>query len=52
VDFVDPLADGWMVDDPSKTIGADGLHPTDAGQRELAQRIEPVLAALLAEPAP
>lgn len=49
VQFVDPLADGWLVDDPSKTIGADGLHPTDVGQAELARRIAPRVASLLAE---
>jgi lysophospholipase L1-like esterase len=50
--FADPIGGGWMVDDPSKTIGADGLHPTDAGQKELAERIEPLVAELLKQPAP
>jgi lysophospholipase L1-like esterase len=50
--FADPIAEGWMVDDPSKTIGGDGLHPTDTGQRELAERLEPLLAELLKQPAP
>lgn len=52
VTFADPIAGRWMVDDPSKTIGADGLHPTDAGQKELAEHIEPLLAELLKQPAP
>lgn len=50
--FVDPIAGGWLGADPSVTIGADGLHPTDAGHAELAQHIEPLLAALLKTPAP
>jgi lysophospholipase L1-like esterase len=52
VTFADPIAGGWMVADPSKTIGADGLHPTDIGQTELAERIEPLIAELLKQPAP
>jgi len=52
VTFADPIGQGWMVDDPAKTIGADGLHPTDIGQEELAERIEPLLAGVLAKPAP
>ncbi|MEO8907925.1 MAG: SGNH/GDSL hydrolase family protein [Microbacteriaceae bacterium] len=52
VDFADPIASHWLVADPSVTIGADGLHPTDAGHAELAQHIEPLLAALLKRPAP
>lgn len=52
VSFVDPIAEHWLVADPSVTIGSDGLHPTDAGQRELAHRIEPLVAALLKQPAP
>jgi hypothetical protein len=47
VQFADPIAGGWLVDDPSKTIGSDGLHPTDLGQAELAARIEPLVAKLL-----
>jgi lysophospholipase L1-like esterase len=52
VTFADPIAQGWLVDDPSKTIGPDGLHPTNAGQAELAKRIQPLLEEVLAQPAP
>lgn len=52
IEFVDPIAEHWLVADPSVTIGSDGLHPTDAGQRELAHRIQPLVAALLKQPAP
>jgi lysophospholipase L1-like esterase len=41
--FVDPLAEGWFVGPGQGLIGSDGLHPTDAGHRFIAER---VLAAL------
>lgn len=47
VTFADPIAGGWLVGNPTATIGSDGLHPTDAGQSELADRIEPLVADLL-----
>lgn len=48
-EFVDPIADGWFVDRP-ELIGADGVHPTDAGHAYLAERIAPLIAALLPQP--
>ena len=39
--FVDPIAEGWFVDRP-ELIGADGVHPTDAGHRYMAERIAPL----------
>lgn len=47
--FVDPLADGWSFNDPA-LIGKDGIHPTDAGHRYLADRITPVIAQILDAP--
>lgn len=44
--FVDPLVEGWFVGRP-ELIGADGIHPTDAGHRYLAQRIAGVLVSEL-----
>ena len=44
--FIDPIADKWFVDRPD-LIGADGLHPTDAGHEYMAQKIAPVIAELL-----
>ena len=41
--FIDPLADGWFSGSRQRLIGADGIHPTNAGHRFMAQR---VLAAL------
>jgi lysophospholipase L1-like esterase len=41
--FIDPLADGWFSGRAHRLIGPDGVHPTDAGHRLIANR---VLAAL------
>jgi lysophospholipase L1-like esterase len=38
--FVDPLGEQWFAHDP-ELIGADGIHPTDAGHRFLASAIAP-----------
>lgn len=40
--FVDPIGEGWFVDRPD-LIGADGVHPTDAGHAYLAERIAPLI---------
>ncbi len=40
--FVDPLGDRWFVDRPD-LIGADGVHPTDAGHEYLADKIAPLI---------
>lgn len=40
--FIDPIADGWFADRPD-LIGADGVHPTDAGHAYLAARIAPLI---------
>lgn len=42
--FIDPLAGGWFSGASHRLIGPDGLHPTDAGHRFIADR---VLAALV-----
>ena len=44
--FVDPIAEGWFVDRP-ELIGADGVHPTDAGHRYMAERIAPLIYSQL-----
>ena len=41
--FIDPLADGWFSGSRQLLIGADGIHPTAAGHRYMAER---VLAAI------
>ena len=46
--FLDPLAEGWFAGDAASLIGDDGVHPTDAGQRHLAERITPSVERLLA----
>jgi lysophospholipase L1-like esterase len=44
--FVDPIAAGWFVGRPD-LIGADGVHPNDAGHAYLAAKIAPLIAAQL-----
>jgi GDSL-like Lipase/Acylhydrolase family len=40
--FVDPIRDRWFVGRP-ELIGADGVHPTDAGHQYLAEKIVPLI---------
>lgn len=42
--FIDPLAEGWFSGASHRLIGPDGLHPTDAGHRYIADRVEAALA--------
>ncbi|MDY6997521.1 MAG: SGNH/GDSL hydrolase family protein [Actinomycetota bacterium] len=44
--FVDPIAARWFAGLPD-LIGADGVHPTDAGHVYLARKIAPLIAARL-----
>jgi lysophospholipase L1-like esterase len=44
--FVDPLTAHWFVDRPD-LIGADGVHPTDAGHAYMADMIAPLIRAQL-----
>jgi lysophospholipase L1-like esterase len=44
--FVDPIAERWFVGHP-ELIGADGVHPTDAGHAYMADKIAPLIAAEL-----
>jgi lysophospholipase L1-like esterase len=44
--FVDPIADRWFVGRPD-LIGADGVHPTDAGHAYMADKIAPLIRAQL-----
>ena len=44
--FVDPIAERWFVGDPA-LIGADGVHPTDAGHVYMADKIAPLIATAL-----
>lgn len=45
-EFVDPLAEGWFLGRPD-LIGPDGVHPTDAGQAYMADKIVPLIAGQL-----
>lgn len=44
--WIDPIAERWFVGRPD-LIGADGVHPTDAGHAYLADKIAPLIAAQL-----
>jgi len=44
--FVDPIADRWFVGRPD-LIGADGVHPNDAGHAYIADKIAPLIGAQL-----
>jgi lysophospholipase L1-like esterase len=44
--FVDPLAEHWFVGRPD-LIGADGVHPNDAGHAYMADKITPLIRAQL-----
>jgi len=44
--FVDPIAENWFVD-RSDLIGADGVHPNDAGHAYMAAKIVPLIRAQL-----
>jgi len=43
--WVDPIAEGWLS--TPGAIGSDGRHPTNAGHRELADRIAPIIRTAL-----
>jgi lysophospholipase L1-like esterase len=44
--WVDPIAERWFVGHP-ELIGADGVHPTDAGHAYMADKIAPLIEAQL-----
>jgi lysophospholipase L1-like esterase len=37
--FIDPLAERWFVGSAHRFIGPDGIHPTAAGYRYMAERV-------------
>lgn len=43
--WIDPLTEAWFAD--PALIGPDGVHPNAAGQRVIADRLEPVIADAL-----
>jgi lysophospholipase L1-like esterase len=43
--FIDPLADRWFAGSRHRMIGPDGIHPTDAGYRYIAERVLKAIAA-------
>lgn len=47
--FIDPIAEGWFVGRPD-LIGADGIHPNDAGHAYMADKIAPLIRGQLGRP--
>ena len=47
--FVDPIDEGWFVDEP-ELIGPDGVHPTDDGHAYMARKMAPLIAEQLDRP--
>lgn len=45
--FVDPIAQGWIMDNAADLIGPDGDHPTTAGQHFLQTQMEKLIAPLI-----
>lgn len=45
--FVNPLSEGWFFGADAKLIGGDGVHPTDAGHRYMAEKMYAILAKTL-----
>lgn len=43
--FIDPLAEGWFAGSSHRFVGSDGIHPTNAGHRNMADRVLADLAA-------
>jgi lysophospholipase L1-like esterase len=37
--FIDPLGEGWFAGSAHRFIGRDGVHPTDAGHRHIAELV-------------
>ncbi|MEB4208614.1 Rv0518 family GDSL lipase [Mycobacterium sp. 94-17] len=44
--FIDPIAEHWFVGRPD-LIGADGVHPNDAGHQYMADKIAPLIGTQL-----
>lgn len=47
--FTDPVADGWFAGEAPDLIGADNVHPTDAGHRYMTGILTPILSDALAK---
>lgn len=47
-EFVNPLSEGWFFGADSKLIGADGVHPTDAGHQYMAEKMYGLISKTLA----
>lgn len=45
--FVDPLSERWFFGEDARLIGADGIHPTDAGHQYMEYKVEPNLRTFL-----
>lgn len=48
LEFVNPLSEGWFFGADAKFIGADGVHPTDAGHQYLSEKMYGLISKALA----
>ena len=52
VTYIDAIAGGWFAEGGQDLIGADGIHPTDAGHSYLASKIFPLVQEAIGNPEP
>ncbi|MDQ0092787.1 SGNH/GDSL hydrolase family protein [Paeniglutamicibacter psychrophenolicus] len=45
--FVDPIAEGWLVEDLDRFVGPDGLHLSVEGNQHLRDKMEPLMLETL-----
>lgn len=50
--FVDPIAEGWLVEDLERFVGPDGLHLSVEGNHHLRDKMEPLMLEALRAKAP
>lgn len=47
VEFVDPIAEGWIFNDVDRLVGPDGVHPSVEGQQDLQEKMGGLIASAL-----
>lgn len=49
VEFVDPIAEGWIFNDVDRLVGPDGVHPSVEGQQDLQEKMRGLIISALGE---